>query len=260
MSKSRRSQRNQKSFLNEVSEKESRGLQQQAILNHNKYQKYDLDWFKPRGRQVEIMDAVDTHDWVAVEAPSGSGKTTALLWKALNLIQQGEYKRLVFVRGVMEVGDDCIGYLKGSEEDKLSAHFDSTRELFLDFMSKGKLECEEKAGNIVFKIPNFLLGATIQPDTIYFLNECQTFSPMTLKLLMERVSDGCKLLMDADRQQTYAIKKRKDGFSDFIDKVTEVDEDGRYSIEPLFKYVKLTTNENQRGAISKRVTELYSVE
>ena len=260
MSKSRRSQRNQKSFLNEVSEKESRGLQQQAILNHNKYQKYDLDWFKPRGRQVEIMDAVDTHDWVAVEAPSGSGKTTALLWKALNLIQQGKYKRLVFVRGVMEVGDDCIGYLKGSEEDKLSTHFDSTRELFLDFMPKGKLECEEKAGNIVFKIPNFLLGATIQPDTIYFLNECQTFSPMTLKLLMERVSDGCKLLMDADRQQTYAIKKRKDGFSDFIDKVTEVDEDGRYSIEPLFKYVKLTTNENQRGAISKRVTELYSVE
>ena len=77
---------------------------------------------------------------------------------------------------------------------------------------------------------------------------------------MERVSDGCKLLMDADRQQTYAIKKRKDGFSDFIDKVTEVYEDGRYSIEPLFKYVKLTTNENQRGAISKRVTELYSVE
>ena len=90
MSKSRRSQRNQKSFLNEVSEKESRGLQQQAILNHNKYQKYDSDWFKPRGRQVEIMDAVDTHDWVAVEAPSGSGKTTALLWKALNLIQQGK--------------------------------------------------------------------------------------------------------------------------------------------------------------------------
>lgn len=168
VSKSRRSQRNKNSFLNEIVRK-SRGIQQQAIVNHNKYQKYDLDWFKPRGRQVEIMDAVDTHDWVAVEAPSGSGKTTALLWKALNLIQQGKYRRLVFVRGVMEVGDDCIGYLKGSEEDKLSA-LDSTRWLFLDFMSKGKLECEEKAGNIVFKIPNFLLGATIQPDTIYFLN------------------------------------------------------------------------------------------
>ena len=66
--------------------------------------------------------------------------------------------------------------------------------------------------------------------------------------------------MDADRQQTYAIKKRKDGFSDFIDRVTEVDEDGRYSIEPLFKYVKLRTHENQRVAISKRVTELYSIE
>ena len=66
MSKSRRSQRNKNGFINELSEKELRGIQQQAIVNHNKYQKYDLDWFKPRGRQVEIMDAV--------EAPSSSGK------------------------------------------------------------------------------------------------------------------------------------------------------------------------------------------
>ena len=42
----------------------------------------------------------------------------------MTLIQQGKYKRLVFVRGVMEVGDDCIGFLKGSEEDKLSAWTD----------------------------------------------------------------------------------------------------------------------------------------
>lgn len=36
------------------------------------------------------------------------------------------------------------------------------------------------------------------------------------------------------------------------------DDKGRYSVEPLFKYVELTTNENKRGAISKRVTEIYS--
>ena len=54
MSKSRRSQRNKNGFINEMSEKESRGLKQ-AIVNHNKYKKYDLDW-------------------VAVEEPSSSGK------------------------------------------------------------------------------------------------------------------------------------------------------------------------------------------
>lgn len=241
-------------------EREVRGNQQLAELQSYKTQKYDLDWFKPIGRQQEIVDAVDQYDWVCVEAPSGVGKTSCIIWKALNLLQQGRYKKIVFVRGVMEVGDDLIGYLKGTQEDKLSAHFEATRELFLDFMGKGKLECEERNGNISFKIPNFMLGATIQPDTIYILNECQTFSPSTLKLLMERVSDGCKLLMDCDRQQEYAVKKRKDGVTDFLDRVTEVDENKlRYSIEPLFKYVKLDSSCNQRGLISKRVTELYEI-
>ena len=261
MSKRKQQYKQPKAYYSQgqvIGERENRGNQMIANDSNFKSQRFDLDWFKPRGRQKEIMDAVETHDWVAVEAPSGSGKTSSLIWKALSLIQQGKYKRIVFVRGVMEVGDDLLGFIKGGQDDKLAVHFDATRELFLDFMSKGKLECEEKAGNIQFKVPNFMLGATIQPDTIYFLNECQTFSPSTLKLLMERVSDGCKLFMDADRQQAYSIRKRKDGFSDLLERVTGVDEGGRYSVEPLFKYIKLTTNENQRGAISKRVTELYS--
>ena len=61
-----------------------------------------------------------------------------------------------------------------------------------------------------------------------------------------------------DRAQQYSVKKRKDGFTDLIERLTGVDEQGRYSTEPLFKYIELTSNENKRGAISKRVTELYS--
>ena len=75
---------------------------------------------------------------------------------------------------------------------------------------------------------------------------------------MERVDDSCKLLILGDSLQRYSVKKRDDGFTDLLKRVTEVDEKGRYSVEPLFKYVELTTNENKRGAISKRVTEIYS--
>ena len=131
------------------------------------------------------------------------------------------------------------------------------RGVFLDFMNKGKLESDEKNGNIQFKIPNFLLGATIS-DAIVILDECQTYSPNTLKLLMERVDDSCKLLILGDSLQRYSVKKRDDGFTDLLKRVTDLDEKGRYSVEPLFKYVELTTNENKRGAISKRVTEIYS--
>lgn len=236
--------------------REVRGVTQEAEHQFIKSEKYDLSWFVPKGRQKDIVDAIDQYDWVGVQAPSGCGKSTCVVWKALSLLGSG-YRKIVFVKNPTEAGDDQIGFLTGNESSKLEPHFDSMRGIFLDFMSKGKLESEEKNKNIEFKIPNFLLGATLS-NSIVILDECQTYSPLTLKLLMERVDDSCKLIILGDKSQQYSVKKRKDGFTDFIERVTIDDEMGRYSIEPLFKYVELTTNENQRGAISKRVTEIYS--
>ena len=237
-------------------ERELRGVQQEADSFKSSTEKYNLNWFKPVGRQQDIVDAIDQYDWVGVQAPSGCGKTSTVVWKALSLLGKG-YRKIIFVKNPTEAGDDQIGYLTGNESSKLEPHFESMRGVFLDFMNKGKLESDEKNLNIQFKIPNFLLGATLS-DAIVILDECQTYSPNTLKLLMERVDDSCKLIILGDKNQKYSVKKRADGFTDLLDRVTTTDDQGRYSVEPLFKYVELSTNENQRGAISKRVTELYS--
>ena len=237
-------------------QRELRGVVQEVNNLRSSNEKYSLDWFKPQGRQQDIVDAIDQYDWVGVQAPSGCGKTTTVVWKALSLLGKG-YRKIVFVKNPTEAGDDQIGFLTGHESSKLEPHFDSMRGVFLDFMNKGKLESDEKNLNIQFKIPNFLLGATIS-DAVVILDECQTYSPNTLKLLMERVDDSCKLILLGDRMQQYSVKKRTDGFTDLLNRITDVDDKGRYSVEPLFKYVELTTNENKRGAISKRVTEIYS--
>ena len=237
-------------------QRELRGVVQEVNNLRSSNEKYSLDWFKPQGRQQDIVDAIDQYDWVGVQAPSGCGKTTTVVWKALSLLGKG-YRKIVFVKNPTEVGTDAIGFLTGDKDDKLQAHFEAMRGVFLDFMNKGKLESDEKNGNIIFNIPNYLLGATIS-GAVVILDECQTYSPSTLKLLMERVDDSCKLIILGDKQQAYSIKHREDGFTDFLDRVTTTDDQGRYSVEPLFKYVELSTNENQRGAISKRVTELYS--
>lgn len=237
-------------------DRELRGVVQEVENIKASTEKYNLNWFKPSGRQQDITDAIDQYDWVGVQAPSGCGKTTTVVWKALNLLGKG-YRKIVFVKNPTEAGDDQIGFLTGNEGSKLEPHFDSMRGVFLDFMNKGKLESDEKNGNIQFKIPNFLLGATLS-DAIVILDECQTYSPNTLKLLMERVDDSCKLILLGDSLQRYSVKKRDDGFTDLLKRVTDEDDQGRYSIEPLFNYVELTTNENKRGAISKRVTEIYS--
>lgn len=254
--RAQRPERNARKQRASRAERQFAGLVKEVEAYTAREGKYDLAWFQPRGQQQEIVDAIDAYDWVVVQGSSGVGKTTTVVWKALSLLG-AKYRRIVFVKNPTEAGDDKIGFLTGDADDKLEAHFESMRGVFLDFMNKGKLETDENNRNIVFKIPNFMLGATLS-DTILIIDEGQTMSPKTLKLLMERVDDSCKVILLGDKAQTYAVDSRPDGFTDFVNRVTTVDQDGRYSVEPLLTYIEINSSGNQRGAISRRVTELYA--
>lgn len=131
------------------------------------------------------------------------------------------------------------------------------RSIFWQFMSKAKLELEEKRGRIRFDIPNFIAGETLS-DSLVILDESQSFSPTTMKLLLERCGEGSTYAVLGDKSQTYSAKKRLDGFTDFVNKVTAVDDEGEvYSVEPLIGFVKLTAKDNVRSELSRRIVEIY---
>lgn len=237
-----------------------RNIEVSTYVAKNSNEKYRLGDFKPRGKQQLLVNEIDRYQGVVVQGSSGVGKTSCVVWKGLSLLGT-KYKHIVFIKNPTEAGDDQIGFLTGDAESKLQAHFDSMRGVFLNFMSKEKLASDEKNGNIKFSIPNFMLGCTISSSYV-ILDESQTYSPSTMKLLLERIDDTCCVCILGDKQQTYSVKKRKDGFTDFIHKITDVEvvdgKEVRYSVEPLFTYIELTSSENQRGELSKRITELYS--
>lgn len=220
---------------------------------------WNIDWFKPSEKQKEIFYKIDSPDIdiILVNAPSGCGKTTAAIAKALLDIKKGKFKHLRFVRTPFEAGDDQIGFLSGNRDEKLEKHFEVMRGLFSDFMPIPKLKGDEKRGVIKFDIPNFLTGATLD-DTILIIDEAQTLSPDTLKLCLERLGEGSKAIVLYDHQQRYAAKKRPDGALDLESRVLHKDEDGNIiEIEELFEYVEMTTNDNKRSRASKKVTEIY---
>ena len=239
-----------------VEQLESKLLGETSYIAKKPTDKYRLGEFQPEGKQKLVVSEMERYPVVMVQGASGVGKTTCVVWKALTMLGT-KYKKIVFIKNPTEAGDDQIGFLTGGESSKLEPHFESMRNVFYKFMSKEKLESDEKNGNIVFTIPNFMLGATVE-DAVYILDECQTYSPNTIKLLMERVSDSCLVVCLGDKNQVYSVKKRKDGFSDLIERVCNRDEDGAlYSVEPLFSYIDIPPSENRRGKVSQRVTELY---
>jgi len=249
---------NRKNKVDKHEERVKRGEEQLALDRRKKEFDGDwkLDWFQPKGQQIFVEDSFKEHTFTIVDAPSGCGKSSVALWLGLNSLKSQKVNKLIFIKSPTEVGDDQIGYLSGGESDKLLAHLQTTRYIFQEFVSKQKLENDENSGRIVLTIPNFLLGSTFDYSTV-IIDETQLMSPNTVKLLLERCGVGTKYIVLGDSKQRYAVKKREDGFKDFIEKVTYLQNDNRFSQFDEVGYIKMNTNENRRSHGSKFITKLY---
>jgi len=219
---------------------------------------WNLDWFEPKGLQRDCVESFEKNVFTVLDAPSGCGKTTLSLWLALNMLKNDHTcRQLIFIKNPTETGDDQIGYLSGSETDKLLSHYDTTKRIFWELMSKNKLENDMSKDRIRLTIPNFLLGATFD-NAVVIIDESQTMTPRTLKLLTERCGTNTKYLIIGDSGQAYSVKRRQDGFKDLIERITMEHHGVRWSkCEPMMGYVKMTPEDNQRSEGSKFINKLY---
>lgn len=220
-------------------------------------QDFNLGWFKPTPTQKDIIMSMCCNDLTAVQGSSGTGKSTTVIWQALQDLKRGMYKKVLFIKTPSEQGDDQIGYLSGDADQKLEAHFFSMRSIFHTFMSKEKLRLEEKRERIQFSIPNFVQGMTFD-NCLVIIDEMQSISIDTVKLLLERAGENTRVVCLGDKNQRYSAKKRTDGFSHFVDMITEENENGvRESREPTMGYVEMSAKDNMRSDLSRRIVELY---
>ena len=199
---------------------------------------------------------MDEKELTIVDSPSGTGKSTTVLWKALTEYKNKNYEKIYLIKNPTEAGDDMIGYLPSSAEDKICVHVEAMKGIFHQFISKEKLENDIKSGNIVITIPNFLLGTTID-RSIIILEESQTMSPNTVKLISERAGQGSIVIVVGDSRQRYSVKKRDDGLNDLILKVTSEEAGTRVSKYGNVGYIKMTSDNNMRSSLSKFITEIY---
>lgn len=223
---------------------------------NSKFSSYELGWFSPVGEQQKIVDSMDEKELTIVDSPSGTGKSTTVLWKALTEYKNKNFDKIYLIKNPTEAGDDQIGFLPSSAEDKISVHMEAMKGIFYQFISKEKLENDIKSGNIVLTIPNFLLGTTID-DSIIILEESQTMSPNTVKLITERAGQGSIVIIVGDSRQRYSVKKREDGLNDIIQKVTKEEGGVRLSNYSNVGYIKMTSDNNMRSSLSKFITEIY---
>lgn len=157
---------------------------------------------KPRNPQQRIALDMLYNDDITVKIISGcfgSGKDYLMCAAALDLVMQGKYDKIMWVRNNVEVKNSKpLGFLPGDAFDKLlpfamplADHVGGIEGLDR-FISNGQIEVEHLG---------FIRGRDIK-NTIIMCSEAENMTKEHIQLLLGRVGNGSALWLNGDYRQT----------------------------------------------------------
>lgn len=218
---------------------------------------YGYKKFSITDKQKECLDIIENNTITFIEGLAGSGKSLCALYYAVKEYLVDPTKKIVVIRTPMEATvHDKVGFLLSELKDKLEPHFASSKLLLEQLLSPSKVAADMGGKNerIQFRIPNFILGATLD-SCITIIDEGQILHPTIMKLLLERIGQNSKCIILGDPSQVYNSQKDRQGMADAIDKFFDKDKN------PLYKdvaYFKFDIDHCMRSDIVKTVLKAYS--
>lgn len=215
-----------------------------------------LKQFVPTPSQKVMINKIRGNTITFVQAIAGVGKTAATLWYFCQEYLKDPSLKIIVVRTPVEIGDDKVGFLPNSLDEKLVVHFASTKRLLEEFLGKSRVE-SDLGKRIEFLPPNYMLGATID-NALVLVDEVQQISVPVLKLLLERIGKNCKFVVAGSNSQLYGnCGTTRNALKDAMDRFF-VWEDGECLPKyEGFAYHTFSIDDVQRSDIVKSVIRAY---
>lgn len=193
-----------------------------------------LEIMKPRNLEQHFAFDLLKDDSVPVKllvGKHGSGKTSAIVHAAIELMEKGKFSNIAWVRNNIEVRDTTpVGALPGELQSKLLPYLGpfmdaATEELTTQMLEDGTLKVLHLG---------FMRGRDIR-NSLIICSEGENLTTHQIQMLVGRISEGSMLMMDADlRQRDKDIFEKSRGIEKMIDKMKG---------HPLFGYVYLPKSE-----------------
>lgn len=193
-----------------------------------------LEIMKPRNLEQYFAFDLLKDDSVPVKllvGKHGSGKTSAIVHAAIELMEKGKFSNIAWVRNNIEVRDTTpVGALPGELQSKLLPYLGpfmdaATEELTTQMLEDGTLKVLHLG---------FMRGRDIR-NSLIICSEGENLTTHQIQMLVGRISEGSMLMMDADlRQRDKDIFEKSRGIEKMIDKMKG---------HPLFGYVYLPKSE-----------------
>ena len=211
----------------------------------------DREAFGLHGRSAEQRVALDllldpAVGIVSLGGRAGTGKSALALCAGLEaVLERGAHRRVVVFRPLYAVGGQELGYLPGSENEKMQpwaqAVFDTlgaiaSQDVIDEVIDRGMLEV----------LPLTHIRGRSLHDSFVIVDEAQSLERNVLLTVLSRLGSGSRVVLTHDVAQRDNLRVgRHDGVAAVIEKLKG---------HPLFAHVTLTRSE--RSPIAALVTEM----
>ena len=211
----------------------------------------DREAFGLRGRSAEQRVALDLLldpevGIISLGGRAGTGKSALALCAGLEAVmERKQHRKLVVFRPLYAVGGQELGYLPGSETDKMNpwaqAVFDTLSAVTTAEVIKSVLERE-----MLEILPLTHIRGRSLHDSFVIVDEAQSLERGVLLTVLSRIGAGSRVVLTHDIAQRDNLRVgRHDGVVAVIEKLKG---------HPLFAHVTLTRSE--RSPIAALVTEM----
>ncbi len=154
-----------------------------------------LNQEQKEGKAV-IMDSEIT----VISSSAGTGKSLLVAATCLDLLFKKEIDSITITRPIVELGRS-LGYLPGSESEKLSVYIEPFIDNLYQCYDKTKIDSLLKEGTIKGSALNFIRGKTFSKGQVFIVDEAQNTTRHEMVAIMARLGRGGKLIIVGDTSQ-----------------------------------------------------------
>jgi len=211
----------------------------------------DREVFGVRGRSAEQRVAIDLLldpeiGIVSLGGRAGTGKSALALCAGLEaVLERREHRKIMVFRPLYAVGGQELGYLPGSEAEKMNPWAQAVFDTLGAMVSSNVVEEVMSRGMLEVLPLTHIRGRSLH-DAFVIVDEAQSLERNVLLTMLSRIGQGSRVVLTHDVAQRDNLRVgRHDGVAAVIEALKG---------HPLFAHVTLTRSE--RSPVAALVTEL----
>jgi phosphate starvation-inducible PhoH-like protein len=164
---------------------------------------------------IDTLTDPDKHIIFAI-GPAGTGKTYIATLFALKGYMDGLYEKIIITRPAVST-EEKHGFLPGDINKKMEPWVMPILDVFKEYLPAKKVEAMIENGEIEIAALAYMRGRSFK-NAIIIADEMQNSLPGQMKMLLTRIGENCKMIVDGDMAQ-HDRSFDTNGLRDFVDRL-----------------------------------------